>query len=106
MESAMIAVPTLMAALEQGRFDAAFLGGFERDFRRHFDPSMRFLDLWAALTRNWRLRDFWLRITARGFDEAAGDANFARVTGAAFGGLNLRPLPLPQQVWSTLLSPL
>ncbi len=104
MESAMIAVPTLMAALEQGRFEAAFLGGFERDFRHHFDPSMRFLDLWAALTRNWRLREFWLRVTARGFDEATRDADFARTSGAAFGGLNLRPLAVAEQVWSRLLA--
>jgi geranylgeranyl reductase family protein len=104
MESAMIAVPTLLAALEQGRFDAAFLGGFERDFRRHFDPSMLFLDLWAALTRNWHLREFWLRVTARGFDEAARDADFARISGAAFGGLNLRPLAVVEQVWSRLLA--
>ncbi len=104
MESALIAVPTLMAALEKGRFDAAFLGCFERDFRSHFDPSMRFLDLWAALTRNWHLREFWLRATARGFDEAAGDPDFARTTGAAFGGLNLRPLAVAEQVWSRLLA--
>jgi geranylgeranyl reductase family protein len=104
MESALIATPTLLAALEQGRFDVAFLAGFERDFRHHFDPSMRFLDLWAAVTRNWHLRDFWLRATARGFGEAAADPDFGRITGAAFGGLNLRPLAVVEQVWSRVLA--
>lgn len=103
MESSLIALPTLVAALEQGRFDAQGLAQFERDFRSHFDPSMLFLDLWAAMTRNWRLREFWLRVTRRGFDEAAHDPAFASVSGAAFGGLNLRPLAVVQQVWSRLL---
>ncbi|HEY1447693.1 MAG TPA: NAD(P)/FAD-dependent oxidoreductase [Caulobacteraceae bacterium] len=104
MESALIAAPTLLAALESGRFDAAFLASYERDFRTHFDPAMRFLDLWAAVTRNWRLREFWLRATARGFDEAARDPDFGRVTGAAFGGLDLRPLAVVEQVWSRVLA--
>jgi hypothetical protein len=65
---------------------------------------MRFLDLWAAVTRNWHLRDFWLRATARGFDEAARDPDFGRVSGAAFGGLNLRPLAVVEQIWSRIFA--
>jgi geranylgeranyl reductase family protein len=104
MESALIATPSVLDALEHGRFDAASLASFERDFRGHFDPSMRFLDLWAAVTRNWHMREFWLRATARGFDEAARDPDFGRVSGAAFGGLNLRPLAIAEQVWSRILA--
>jgi len=103
MESSLIATPTVLHALEQGRFDTRGLAQFERDFRSHFDPSMLFLDLWAAITRNWRLREFWLRVTRRGFDEAARDPSFASVSGAAFGGLDVRPLAIVQQVWSRLL---
>ena len=44
MESALIASPILLRALELGRFDAAFLASFERDFRSYFDPGMPF---WA-----------------------------------------------------------
>ena len=104
MESALVATPTVLAALEKGRFDAAFLAAFERDFRSHFDPAMRFLDLWAAVTRNWHLREFWLRATARGFDEAARDPQFGRISGAAFGGLNLRPAAVVEQVWTRIFS--
>jgi geranylgeranyl reductase family protein len=104
MESALIATPIVLAALERGRFEAAFLADFERDFRSHFDPAMRFLDLWAAVTRNWHLREFWLRATARGFDEAARDPDFGRVSGAAFGGLNLRPQAVVEQVWTRIFA--
>lgn len=102
MESALIATPTLMAALGESRFDAAFLSGFERDFRAYFDPAMLFLDLWAAMTRNWHFREFWLRATLRGFAEATADDSFARVSGAAFGGLNLRPIAVVEQVWARI----
>jgi geranylgeranyl reductase family protein len=104
MESALIAAPVVLAALDTGRFDAAFLARFERDFRQHFDPTMRFLDLWAAVTRNWHLREFWLRATALGFDEAVRDPQFGRVSGAAFGGLNVRPAAVIEQVWSRIFA--
>jgi geranylgeranyl reductase family protein len=104
MESAVIGSRTVLAALEQGRFDAAFLSRFERDFRRYFDPPMLFLDLCAAMMRNWHLRDFWLRATARGFDTARADPMFAQVAGAAFGGLNVQPLAIVARVWANILT--
>ena len=61
MESALIAASTVIEALEHGRFDAAFLSRFERDFRHYFDPAMLYLDLCAALLRNWHFREFWMR---------------------------------------------
>jgi geranylgeranyl reductase family protein len=104
MESALIAGPTLLAALEAGRFDVQQLSSYERDFRRYFDPAMLFLDLCAAMMRNWHFRDFWLRATSRGFDEARLDPEFARVSGAGFGGLNLRPLAIVEQVWTRIIA--
>jgi hypothetical protein len=106
MESALIAAPVLMDALEQGRFDKAFLGRFERDFRDYFDPSMRYLDLAATMTRNWHFKEFWMRATLRGFDVARADPDFARVAGSAFGGLNLRPLAVVEQIWSRIFAEL
>ncbi|HEY5289480.1 MAG TPA: NAD(P)/FAD-dependent oxidoreductase [Caulobacteraceae bacterium] len=103
MESSLIASRTILGALEVGRFDTAFLARYERDFRSYFDPAMLFLDLCAAMMRNWHFREFWLRATARGFDEASSDPAFARVSGAAFGGLNVRPLAIVEQVWSRIL---
>jgi hypothetical protein len=102
MESALIAASTVMDALEAGRFDASFLARFERDYRAYFDPAMTFLGLCAASMRNWHFRDFWLRATLHGFEEAKGDPEFARVSGSAFGGLNVRPLAIVQQVWSKI----
>jgi hypothetical protein len=104
MESSLIAAPTLLAALEAGQFDAAQLSSYQRDFRRYFDPSMLFLDLCAAMMRNWHFRDFWLRATSRGFDEARLDPDFARISGAGFGGLNIRPLAIVEQVWSRIFA--
>jgi hypothetical protein len=102
MESAVIASRTVLAALEQGRFDAGFLSRFERDFRRYFDPALLFLDLCAASMRNWHLRDFWLRATLHGFETARADPAFARVAGSAFGGLNVQPLAIVARVWSNI----
>src|SRR5208282_4720884 len=98
MESALIASSTILHALERGRFDAAFLSQFERDFRRYFDPSMLFLDFCAALMRNWHFREFWMQASMRGFERAKADPDFARVAGAGFGGLNVQPLAIVGQL--------
>lgn len=102
MESALIASDTLAAALDRGRFDAAFLSRFDRDFHRYFDPAMRYLDLIATLMRNRHLREYCLSAIARGFAEATRDPTFARVAGASFGGLELRPSAVMGQVWSKI----
>lgn len=106
MESALIAASTVTLALEQGRFDAAFLSRFEHDFRRYFDPSMLYLDLCATLLRNWHFREFWLRVGGRGFAEAKADAAFARVAGSTFGGPDVRPSLILEQVWSRIFGDL
>jgi geranylgeranyl reductase family protein len=103
MESAVLAAPTLLEALDRGRFSADDLQGFERDFRRYFDPSMSFLGLSAALLSNGRLSDFWLRVGAHGHEEAARDPQFARLSGAIFGGPALQPLTASVQMWTRVL---
>jgi geranylgeranyl reductase family protein len=102
MESALIASDTLVAALEQGRFDAEFLSRFDRDFRGYFDPAMRYLQVIATLMRNRDLREYCLSAIARGFAEATRDPVFARVAGASFGGLELRPSAIMGQVWTKI----
>jgi hypothetical protein len=104
MESALIGASTISEALERGRFDAAFLARYDREFRAWFDPSMLFLDLVAAMMRNWHFREFWLRATARGFGEARADPAFARLAGASFGGLDVRPLSIVQEVWRRIFA--
>jgi geranylgeranyl reductase family protein len=91
MESALIAAPVLLDALEQGRFDKPFLSRFEREFRAYFDPAMLYLDLCATIMRNRHFKEFWLRANQRGFEAAASDPDFARVSGSMFGGLNRGP---------------
>jgi menaquinone-9 beta-reductase len=102
MESALIASATVLESLEKGSFDAAFLSRFERDFRRYFDPAMLYLDFCATVMRNWHFREFWLRATRRGFEEAKTDPDFARVAGSTFGGLNVQPLATVEQIWSRI----
>ena len=70
MESALIASSTLLKALELGRFDAAYLANFEREFRSYFDPSMLFLGFCAGAMRNWHFREFWMRSALRGCERA------------------------------------
>jgi geranylgeranyl reductase family protein len=104
MESALIGADAIGEALEKGRFDAATLSRYDRDFRAWFDPSMLWLDLIAAMMRNWHFREFWTRATARGFTEARADPAFARMAGASFGGLDVRPLATVEAVWRRIFA--
>ncbi len=103
MESALIASSTLLKALELGRFDAAYLANFERDYRAYFDPSMLFLSFCAVVMRNWHFREFWMRSALRGCERAMADGDFARIAGAGFGGLNIHPMGILQQIASSIL---
>jgi hypothetical protein len=104
MESALIGSQTVLDALEQGRFDATFLSRFDRDFRSYFDPAMLYLGLCAVMMRNWHFRKFWWRSTLQGFEKAQNDAAFARVSGSAFGGLNLQPQAIVAQIWLSIFA--
>jgi geranylgeranyl reductase family protein len=102
MESALIAAETVLAALEAGRFDGAFLSRYETDFRAYFDPSMLYLDLCACIMRNTHLREFWMRSTRRGCERAQADPAFGRVAGASFGGADLQALGVIGQIASSV----
>jgi geranylgeranyl reductase family protein len=102
MESGLIAALTLKEALEDGRFDAPYLSRYEADFRSYFDPSMAWLDLSAALMRNWHLRAFWLRAGLHGFARASENRAFARVAGSTFGGPAVQPLSILGQMAASL----
>ena len=104
MESAMLGARTVLSALEAGRFDAAWLSAYEREFRAYFNPSMRYLELCAAIMRNRHFREFWLRSTLRGFERAQTDREFGRIAGAAFGGLDLQPGAAMGQIWTGVLA--
>jgi menaquinone-9 beta-reductase len=99
-ESAVVGAAVIADALEQGRTDARFLGAYERGFRAYFDPSMRYLDFVACLMRNRHYADFWLSVVGRGCALAMSDRGFARVGGAAFGGLDVRPLEIMTRMWA------
>ena len=98
-ESALLGAVVIGNALEQGRTDARFFSQYERDFRAYFDPSMRYLDYVACIMRNKHFCEFWMSIVARGCGIAMRDKTFARVGGAAFGGLDVRPLGIISQMY-------
>jgi geranylgeranyl reductase family protein len=100
MESALLATRTLARALEAGRFDAAELASYERDFRDYFGPAWTFLDFCASMLRNEHLARPWLKAFARGCELAELEPEFARVGGSFFGGLEIRPFAILGQVWS------
>jgi geranylgeranyl reductase family protein len=100
MESALLAAPVLLAALEKGDYGAGALKCYEAAFRDYFGPSMIFLDLCAAMLRNRHLTRPWLRALARGCQVAHVDAGFAETSGSFFGGLDVKPLGIIGQVWS------
>jgi flavin-dependent dehydrogenase len=106
LESALIASSTLAEALQSGKTEARHLASFERDFRKYFDPAMRYLDLCAAIMRNRHMRHFWLRVALNGYRDAATDPSYASVTGATFGGLDIRPAAIFTQIWTKMLQDL
>ncbi|HSB78414.1 MAG TPA: geranylgeranyl reductase family protein [Candidatus Methylomirabilis sp.] len=105
-ESALLASAVLAAAVERGRSDRAFLSRYEQNFRAYFDPAMRYLDLCAAVMRNRFMSDFWLSTVARGCQTAVADPDFARIAGAGFGGMDVRPLSILSRIWSKLVEDL
>jgi len=103
MESALIASSVVADAVAEGRSYAARLSAYEDRFREYFDPALRYVDFCAAVMRNWHLRDFWLRVVARSCRRAAEEGEFARVAGAAFGGLNVQPINILSHLWVQLI---
>ncbi|UCH64123.1 MAG: NAD(P)/FAD-dependent oxidoreductase [Fidelibacterota bacterium] len=103
MESALIGSSIITAALEQGRFDAAFLSSYEQAFRRYFDPALCYEDLCATLMRNRHFSDSWLKAIARGYELAQKDEHFARISGAGFGGMEVDPLNIAAQIWVKII---
>ena len=87
-------------ALDRGHTDAATLSAYERSFRAYFDPAMCYLDFVACIMRNRHFGEFWLGVVARGCDMAMRDRSFARLSGAAFGGLDVRPLDIVSRMWA------
>jgi len=99
-ESALLGAATIADALEQGRNDAAFLAAYDRASRAYFDPAMRYLDFVACLMRNRHFSEYWLNVVARGCGLAMRDPAFARLGGAAFGGMDVRPLETVTRIWA------
>ena len=99
-ESALLGAGVIVDALSRGRTDAAALSAYDRDTRAYFDPSMTYLDYVACVMRNRHFADFWLGVVARGCELAMRDPSFARTGGAAFGGLDVRPLGIISRMWA------
>ena len=99
-ESAVLGSTVIADALDRGRTDAAFLSEYERRFRAYFDPAMCYLDFVACIMRNRHFCEFWLSVVTRGCEIAMRDRSFARLSGAAFGGLEVRPLDIVSRMWA------
>lgn len=99
-ESAVIGADVIVDALARGRTDAATLSAYHARFRAYFDPAMCYLDFVASVMRNKHFGDFWLGVVERGCEMAMRDAAFAKTGGAAFGGLDVRPLDIVSRMWA------
>ena len=60
---------------------------------------MCYLDFVASVMRNRHFGEFWLSVVAQGCEMAMRDSVFARTGGAAFGGLDIRPLETVARMW-------
>lgn len=99
-ESALLGATAIADALDRGRTDRAALAAYQRSFRAYFDPAMCYLDFVACIMRNRHFCDFWLGVVTRGCEMAMRDRTFARLSGAAFGGLDVRPLDIVSRMWA------
>ena len=102
-ESALLGATVIADALGKGRMDAATLSAYHRSFRAYFDPAMCYLDFVACIMRNRHFCDYWLGVVTRGCEMAMRDRSFARLSGAAFGGLDVRPLDIISRMWTKSL---
>ena len=99
-ESALLGATVIADALGKGRSDAVTLSAYNRSFRAYFDPAMCYLDFVACIMRNRHFCDYWLGVVTRGCEMAMRDRSFARLSGAAFGGLDVRPLDIISRMWA------
>jgi menaquinone-9 beta-reductase len=99
-ESALLGADVIADALERGRTDAATLSAYEKSAKAYFDPAMCYLDFVACVMRNRHFGEFWLGVVARGCEMAMRDRDFAKLSGAAFGGLDVRPLDIVSRMWA------
>lgn len=102
MESSVIGSRTLLAALNAGRFDAEAMSRYDHDFRAYFDPAMLYLCFCATVLRNRHFAEYGVRATKRGFEKAQTDRDFGRISGAAFGGLDVQPQVMISQMWTSI----
>lgn len=98
-ESALLGAPVIIQALERGTTDVAAFAAYQRRFQDYFDPAMRYLDFVACVMRNPHFGPYWLAVVSRGCDMAMRDKTFARLSGAAFGGLDVRPVDIVSRMW-------
>lgn len=98
-ESALLGASAIIGALERGITDAASLADYQHGFQRYFDPAMRYLDFVACVMRNPHFGPYWLAVVSRGCEMAMRDRTFARLSGAAFGGLDVRPVDIVGRMW-------
>jgi geranylgeranyl reductase family protein len=99
MESALIAARVILQKLPKGQLDAVSLAVYEKEYRKHFDPSMIFVDLCAATLRNPHYWGFWKQALIRGCALAQKDVRFAATAGACFGGLEISPSGILSEIW-------
>jgi geranylgeranyl reductase family protein len=102
-ESALLGADVITAALEQGRTDAAMLSAYQKRFQAYFDPAMCYLDFVASIMRNRHFGEFWLGVVSQGCEMAMRDRTFASSGGAAFGGIDIRPLETVSRMWAKSL---
>jgi hypothetical protein len=50
--------------------------------------------------RNRHFAEYWLGVVSRGCELAMSDHTFARIGGAAFGGVDVRPLDTLARIWA------
>lgn len=87
LDSAHLAARTIRTAFRRGRFTAAELATYERDWRAAFDPDLAISDLIVSMIRNRRFLPLWLSALRMTSHVARHDARYAAITGGILGGV-------------------
>lgn len=99
IESSVIGASVLLKSLNSGHYDASTLSEYEALYRAYFDPALNYVDLIACIMRNKHFCNTWLDLVTEGCELAKEEPDFARYTGATFGGMEIYPTKIAWQVW-------
>lgn len=116
MESAHIAAPTILEALEEGDFSASSLSRYELAWNRVDELDWRVGELFLTIAKNSQMRDYWLYLLKVFAGLAREDPALRELVGGLLGGATparstlspatwFRVAPMNPELWFSAMAP-